>query len=273
MGRFVTSLLAVALSIGFLATGSANAFMRDTMVARQDTPSHVTLTATQKRPKSKYMRKKVWIETHERPGTIIIDTRTKFLYFIESKGRTTRYGVGVGREGFGWAGIVKVGCKAEWPDWRPPATIIDRERGKGRIIPTLCQGRHQQPAGGAGSLSAPRWPRYDLSNPRHQPALDHRSQHVFRLHPHDEQGRQAPLQAGSGRRLGDFHWSEQPQFDQILPREGRRRFRNALQQLGPGRHWGRTIGADRASECAWDEQPASRPSFVRGLNRHRRLLR
>jgi lipoprotein-anchoring transpeptidase ErfK/SrfK len=59
--------------------------------------------------------------TNEKPGTIIVDTSTKYLYYVEGNNRATRYGVGVGREGFGWSGTVKVGRKAEWPDWRPPA--------------------------------------------------------------------------------------------------------------------------------------------------------
>ena len=147
MGRFATSLLAVTLAVGFLATGSANAFMRDATVARQDTPTQVTLTATQKRPKNKYLSKKVRIETREKPGTIIIDTSKRFLYFVEGNGRATRYGVGVGREGFGWAGVVKVGRKAEWPDWRPPATMIARERRKGRIIPRYVKGGINNPLG------------------------------------------------------------------------------------------------------------------------------
>ena len=147
MGRFATSLLAVTLAVGFLATGSANAFMRDATVARQDTPTQVTLTATQKRPKNKYLRKKVRIETREKPGTIIIDTSKRFLYFVEGNGRATRYGVGVGREGFGWAGVVKVGRKAEWPNWRPPATMIARERRKGRIIPHYVKGGINNPLG------------------------------------------------------------------------------------------------------------------------------
>ncbi|MCP4315678.1 MAG: L,D-transpeptidase [Hyphomicrobiales bacterium] len=128
------------------AASAANAFMRDTTLARQDVGTDV-VTVAAKRPKPQYMRKKVRITTRERPGTIIIDTSRKYLYYIEGNGRATRYGVGVGREGFGWAGTVKVGRKAEWPDWRPPKQMIARERKKGRIIPPYMKGGINNPLG------------------------------------------------------------------------------------------------------------------------------
>lgn len=149
VSKLVSPLLAAALIVGSLAvSNAAHAFMRDDTVARQAMPTNVVTVATQrKQPKAKFQRKKVRIETRERPGTIIIDTQRKFLYFIEGNGRATRYGVGVGREGFGWAGTVKVGRKAEWPDWRPPATMIAREKRKGRIIPRYVKGGINNPLG------------------------------------------------------------------------------------------------------------------------------
>src|SRR3712207_5646202 len=64
--------------------------------------------------------------TDEAPGTVIIDTSDKFLYYVMKDGLAIRYGVGVGKEGFGWSGTVKVGRKAEWPTWTPPAEMIKR---------------------------------------------------------------------------------------------------------------------------------------------------
>ena len=93
------------------------------------------------------MRKKVRLHTDEKPGTIIVDTNTKYLYYIEGKNRATRYGVGVGRDGFGWSGTVKVGRKAEWPGWTPPASMIARERRKGRILPRHMKGGPNNPLG------------------------------------------------------------------------------------------------------------------------------
>ena len=150
MSKLVSPLLAFALIVGSLAAATAaHAFMRDDTIARQDVPSDVVEIATQskKKPQAKYMRRKVRIETRERPGTIIIDPDRKFLYLIEGNGRATRYGVGVGREGFGWSGTVKVGRKAEWPDWRPPASMIARERKKGRILPRFVKGGINNPLG------------------------------------------------------------------------------------------------------------------------------
>lgn len=147
MRSFISPVLFVALVVATLAAASsANAFVRDTTLARLDVGTDVITVAT-KRPKPQYMRRKVRITTSERPGTIIIDTKRKYLYYIEGNGRATRYGVGVGREGFGWAGTVKVGRKAEWPDWRPPPQMIARERSKGRIIPTYVKGGIDNPLG------------------------------------------------------------------------------------------------------------------------------
>ncbi|MGH6923897.1 MAG: L,D-transpeptidase [Propylenella sp.] len=65
--------------------------------------------------------------TGEKPGTIVIDTRQRYLYRVLADGKAQRYGVGVGREGFGWSGRVRVGRKAEWPTWTPPAEMRKRQ--------------------------------------------------------------------------------------------------------------------------------------------------
>ena len=107
----------------------------------------VVQVAQAKKPKPEFLRKKVRLQTNEKPGTIIIDTSSKYLYYVEGNNRATRYGVGVGREGFGWSGTVNVGRKAEWPDWRPPASMIARERRNGRIIPSYMAGGPNNPLG------------------------------------------------------------------------------------------------------------------------------
>jgi lipoprotein-anchoring transpeptidase ErfK/SrfK len=75
----------------------------------------------------KYHRQEVNYDSPEKPGTIIVDTQNKFLYFVEGDGRAIRYGIGVGREGFQWSGLVQVNRKAEWPDWRPPPEMLARQ--------------------------------------------------------------------------------------------------------------------------------------------------
>lgn len=65
-------------------------------------------------------------QSTEAPGTIIVDTSSKHLYFIEGGGRAIQYGIGVGREGFAWQGVATVGSKQEWPKWFPPEAMLQR---------------------------------------------------------------------------------------------------------------------------------------------------
>ena len=103
--------------------------------------SDVTLVATQQRkPPKQFWRTKVRLKTNEAPGTIIVDTNNKYLYLVEGPSKATRYGIGVGREGFGWSGVVKVQRKAEWPTWIPPKEMIARERKRGHILPAKIEG-------------------------------------------------------------------------------------------------------------------------------------
>jgi lipoprotein-anchoring transpeptidase ErfK/SrfK len=76
---------------------------------------------------SQFRRQPVFYRTTEAPGTIIIDTSERFLYLIQPNNVALRYGIGVGRDGFTWAGILKISRKAEWPDWTPPPEMIKRQ--------------------------------------------------------------------------------------------------------------------------------------------------
>lgn len=64
--------------------------------------------------------------TGEKPGTIVVDTKQRFLYYTQPNGKAIRYGVAVGDEAYGWTGKARVDHKAEWPDWNPPAEMIAR---------------------------------------------------------------------------------------------------------------------------------------------------
>jgi lipoprotein-anchoring transpeptidase ErfK/SrfK len=75
----------------------------------------------------KYHRQIVRYDSDEKPGTIIVDTGSKFLYFIMKDGRAMRYGIGVGREGFEWHGTARIALKREWPTWTPPSAMIRRD--------------------------------------------------------------------------------------------------------------------------------------------------
>ena len=65
--------------------------------------------------------------TNEPPGTIIVDTVYRYLYLVEGNGRATRYGIGVGRAGFEWQGLLRVTRKADWPSWAPSPDVIKRQ--------------------------------------------------------------------------------------------------------------------------------------------------
>ncbi|MFK3780936.1 L,D-transpeptidase [Agrobacterium sp. NPDC089420] len=75
----------------------------------------------------RYWRQVVDYPTDEKPGTLIVDTPNKFLYHILPGGKATRYGIGVGRDGFSWAGRAIVAYKRAWPKWTPPDEMVARQ--------------------------------------------------------------------------------------------------------------------------------------------------
>ena len=77
----------------------------------------------------------------------MIDTNNRFLYLVMADGQARRYGVGVGKPGFEWAGEHKITRKAEWPDWHPPQEMIAREAAKGHILPAQMDGGEANPLG------------------------------------------------------------------------------------------------------------------------------
>jgi lipoprotein-anchoring transpeptidase ErfK/SrfK len=74
-----------------------------------------------------FVRQVIDYASHQMPGTVIIDTKNTFLYFVLNDTQAMRYGIGVGREGFTWSGEQTVARKTEWPDWRPPAEMLVRQ--------------------------------------------------------------------------------------------------------------------------------------------------
>lgn len=76
------------------------------------------------------LRQQVNYRTQEPPGTIVIDTKNRFLYLVQEGGKAIRYGVGVGREGLEFTGTANVGWKQEWPRWTPTPDMIKREPQK-----------------------------------------------------------------------------------------------------------------------------------------------
>ncbi len=91
-----------------------------------DQPGYIPDEADEQLP-PQFQRQMVFFRTTEPPGTIVIQTTERYLYLVQGNGRALRYGIGVGRDGFQWQGLLKISRKAEWPDWTPPPEMIERQ--------------------------------------------------------------------------------------------------------------------------------------------------
>jgi lipoprotein-anchoring transpeptidase ErfK/SrfK len=91
----------------------------------------------------RYLKQEVSYDGKEAPGTIIINTPERMLYLVEGGGRALRYGIGVGRPGFTWAGVHTVTNKREWPDWTPPDDMLKRRPD----LPRHMEGGPENPLG------------------------------------------------------------------------------------------------------------------------------
>jgi lipoprotein-anchoring transpeptidase ErfK/SrfK len=104
-----------------LSTGASHAQSNDP----GDQPGLVADDSYQLDPE--WQKQMVLYRTTEPPGTIIVSTSERHLYLIQPGGRALRYGIGVGRDGFQWQGLVSITNKKEWPDWTPPPEMIARQ--------------------------------------------------------------------------------------------------------------------------------------------------
>ena len=104
-------------------------------------------SAPQKRRSTYRGKEIVDFTTTLAPGTIIIRTGERKLYYVLPEGRAIQYGIGVGREGFTWSGTDKITKKAKWPEWRPPQEMIEREQERGNYIPAHMVGGPENPLG------------------------------------------------------------------------------------------------------------------------------
>jgi lipoprotein-anchoring transpeptidase ErfK/SrfK len=75
----------------------------------------------------KFHRQIVDFQTKESAGTVVVNTRERFLYYVLSGGKAVRYGIGVGKQGFAWSGTAYVAWKQEWPTWHPPKEMASRK--------------------------------------------------------------------------------------------------------------------------------------------------
>jgi lipoprotein-anchoring transpeptidase ErfK/SrfK len=90
-----------------------------------------------------FRRQPVFYRTTHPPGTIIIDKQQHFLYLVQPNQVALRYGIGVGKPCAGVAGLRKITSKAEWPQWQPPADMVERKLAPAGIMP----GRPGNPLG------------------------------------------------------------------------------------------------------------------------------
>jgi len=124
LARFrLFGLMAVLASV---AMSSPTAFAQRDNTQLSDQPGYVPTEAEEQLP-PEFQRTVVYFRTTEAPGTIIVNTNERYLYVVQGGGRAIRYGIGVGREGFQWQGLLTISRKAEWPDWTPPPEMIARQ--------------------------------------------------------------------------------------------------------------------------------------------------
>lgn len=116
--------LAVIAAAPFFATPGEAKSRKELVIDEQ--PGYVPTPEEEMLP-AQYRPQPVFFRTNEPVGTIIVHTNERFLYLVQGNGQAIRYGIGVGRDGFQWQGLLKISRKQEWPDWRPPPEMIQRQ--------------------------------------------------------------------------------------------------------------------------------------------------
>ncbi|WP_438749947.1 L,D-transpeptidase family protein [Pararhizobium sp. O133] len=133
-----------------VATRKQYLFQRNVQRSGTTLAQPAAMTRAQPKPQRmdpQFLPQTVAYETQEKAGTIVIDTNNRFLYLVTGSGEARRYGVGVGKPGFEWAGAHKITRKAEWPGWTPPKEMIAREAAKGHYLPASMEGGPANPLG------------------------------------------------------------------------------------------------------------------------------
>jgi len=137
---------AAALSCGPAQAEPLFAFLNaptQNQIAPQYAPTEQSAADADVQADPRLQRQVVGYASNEAPGTVIIDTPHTVLYYVLGNGKAIRYGIGVGRQGFTWAGVKQVARKAEWPDWYPPQEMIARQP----YLPRMVAGGPGNPLG------------------------------------------------------------------------------------------------------------------------------
>ncbi len=130
--------------LALVAIACATLILSGTVTRAQSVPFDIDERFTGGAPRGKLYslfgmspvpRTTVSYPSNERPGTVIVNTKERRLYYVLGDGRAIRYGIGVGRDGFRWSGVKTVSAKREWPDWTPPAQMLQRRPDLPRYMP------------------------------------------------------------------------------------------------------------------------------------------
>ena len=116
----------LAFLLAWIVMPASAALAQRDQTSLSDQPGYIPSAAEEELP-PEFQRQVVFYRSSEAPGTIIVHTSERFLYVVQPNGRALRYGIGVGREGFQWQGLLRITRKQEWPDWTPPAEMIQRQ--------------------------------------------------------------------------------------------------------------------------------------------------
>jgi lipoprotein-anchoring transpeptidase ErfK/SrfK len=131
MRRLAIAFAGAAAGLATLMPGSAFAYQIDPLTRKP-----IVETFTETRPEATAIpRSTVSYDGKYRPGTIVVSTSERRMYYVLGDGKAIRYGVGVGRPGFEWAGTKTITAKREWPDWRPPSEMLKRRPDLPRYMP------------------------------------------------------------------------------------------------------------------------------------------
>jgi lipoprotein-anchoring transpeptidase ErfK/SrfK len=148
MNIWARTVAAAMLAVATLASGQAGAegYGTDGMTYQEYERRNPT-TYSSRSNSSPIPRQTVSFAGNHAAGTIIVRTSERRLYYTLGNGKAIKYAVGVGREGFTWAGSNRITRMAEWPGWTPPAQMRARERRQGRILPAYMKGGPNNPLG------------------------------------------------------------------------------------------------------------------------------
>jgi lipoprotein-anchoring transpeptidase ErfK/SrfK len=147
--RCAALLCATVLAVAAGTVASEALFKKNLPPVTYDQPDQVDLVPLKGEDQiaAQWRRTPVSYRSGQKPGTVVIDTSERYLYLVTGPTTAIRYGVAVGRDGFEWEGAMKVTKKVEWPDWRPPKDMIEREKKKGKVLPAVVPGGPGNPLG------------------------------------------------------------------------------------------------------------------------------